>query len=169
MLTQIKLILFVYLLNYFAYAQNVTYARKYFDKVKSADQIDSIVSILNKDTSPTVNAYKGAYIMMKAEYVTSPLKKYNCFIEGKEFVENSVLSDSTNIEIRHIRAIVQANLPKFLFYYENIQPDLKYILKHISQSELNYEVKLYIINNLTAANLISEQQINLLKNTKNNE
>lgn len=168
MLKQGVFILFL-LANGCLLSSNVKLARIHFTKVKTSEQIDTLLVLLQKDNSPIANAYKGAYTMMKAKYVSSPLKKYAFFNEGKALLEKAVAKAPDNIEIRCLRALIQVNLPKFLNYYEEITSDVDFVLTNIRTSNLNKEIKYKIITNLVAANLISEKDQTALLNRMNHE
>ena len=112
--------------------------------------------------------------MMKAKYVSSPFKKYAYFNKGKALIENAIEQAPNNVEIRYLRATLQANSPKFLNYYENINEDIGFVLTNLKKAEISKKVKYKIIINLVAANLISNEQkatifyqINYARNTSN--
>lgn len=153
---------------------NINLARTNFSKVKTIGQIDTVLILINNINTPVSNAYKGAYTMMKAKYVSSPFKKYAYFNEGKALIENAIEQAPNNVEIRYLRATLQANLPKFLNYYENLNDDIDFVLTNLKRAEISKKVKYKIIINLVAANLISNEQkatifyqINYARNTSN--
>lgn len=153
---------------------NINLARTNLSKVATIAQIDTVLILIEGINTPISNAYKGAYTMMKAKYVSSPFKKYAYFNEGKALIENAIEQAPNNVEIRYLRATLQANLPKFLNYYENINEDIDFVLTNLKRAEIPKKVKYKIIINLVAANLISNEQkatifyqINYARNTSN--
>lgn len=163
------LIILFLIVNGCLYSSNVQLARIHFTKVKNDEQIDTLLVLLQKENSPIANAYKGAYTIMKAKYVSSPFKKYAFFNEGKNLLEKAVAKSPDNIEIRCLRALIQVNLPKFLNYYEEISSDVDFVLTNIRTSDLSKEIKYKIITNLVAANLISDKDQTALINRINHE
>ncbi|MBQ19410.1 MAG: hypothetical protein CMD31_01520 [Flavobacteriales bacterium] len=153
---------------------NINLARTNFSKVKTIGQIDTVLILINNINTPVSNAYKGAYTMMKAKYVSSPFKKYAYFNQGKALIEKAIEQAPNNLEIRYLRAMLQVNLPKFLNYYENLNEDIDFVLKNLMIEQISKELKYKIIINLVAANLISNEQkatffylINYERNTSN--
>lgn len=153
---------------------NINLARTNLSKVTTIAQIDTVLILIDGINTPVSIAYKGAYTMMKAKYVSSPFKKYAYFNEGKTLIEKAIEQAPKNLEIRYLRATLQANLPKFLNYYENINDDIDFVLTNLKTAEISKEVKYKIIINLVAANLISKEQkatifyqLNYARNTSN--
>lgn len=85
---------------------------------------------LNENKS-IYNAYHGAALILKAAHC-SVFSKLSNFKKGKRLVEKAVALDPDNIEIRMIRLCIQANAPKILGYYKQIEEDKALILKNIS-------------------------------------
>ncbi len=137
---------------------NINLARTKLSKVSTIAQIDTVLILINDINTPVSVAYKGAYTMMKAKFVNSPFKKYAYFNEGKALIEKAIKQAPNNVELRYLRAILQAKLPKFLNYYENINDDIEFVLTNLKTAQLSKEVKYKIIINLVAANLISNEQ-----------
>lgn len=139
-------------------ANDVRLARNNFSKVTTLREIDKVLSLIEGINTPVSNAYKGAYTMLKAKCVNSPFKKYACFNQGKIWIEKAIEENPNHIEIRYIRAMLQANLPKFLNYSGNISDDIDFVLKNFNSAKISKEVKYKIITNLVAANLITDEQ-----------
>lgn len=85
---------------------------------------------LNEEKS-IYHAYHGAALILKAAHC-SIFSKLSNFKKGKHLVEDAVAMDPDNIEIRMIRLCIQANAPKILGYYKQIEEDKALILKNIS-------------------------------------
>ena len=112
--------------------KNLKIAREYFYKVgkEPCSAVDMESYLQKQDTlSPTLNAYLGAAMTMYAECVSLPHKKLKSFNNGKAHIEEAVVADPSNAEIRFIRYMVQNGAPKFL-NYDNQEEDLKVWLNH---------------------------------------
>ncbi len=109
-------------------------------------------------TSKTIKlAYYSAAVMASAKYKINPYSKYKAFVTGRDFLESSITTDSSNIEIRFIRFIIQNHAPSFLGYNKNIDNDKKFILKNLNAVQKN-DIDLYsrIYAFLVTTNKISE-------------
>lgn len=94
--------------------------------------VDQLANI-NQQSNPTLLAYKGAALTMKAKYVREKEAKKQNFKEGVKWIESAVTNAPQNIEIRLVRLAIQENTPKFLKYHSDIQTDKAFILSHLSQ------------------------------------
>jgi len=93
--------------------------------------------------------YHGAALALKAAYGWNPITKLSFFNKGKKMIDQAILSEPDNIELRMIRLSIQSNAPKMIGYYENIEEDKKFILDNISKvsaNDLKEYVKGYISN-----------------------
>ncbi len=100
-------------------------------KESSAIALFNISNNIIGISQPLKNAYKAAAQMALAKYKFNPISKLTYFNEGKEKLNDCVLKDSVNIEIRYIRLAVQDHAPSILNYQKNIIQDKKYILQNI--------------------------------------
>lgn len=91
---------------------------------------------LTQETMPTSKpvylGYHGAALTLKASVAGSIKEKLSFFKEGKKLIEDAIVEDSTNIELRMIRLSVQSNVPKIMRYRKHIDEDKAYIKKHLS-------------------------------------
>lgn len=78
----------------------------------------------------TLLAYKGASEIASASCIKGGLKKLKFFRSGKQSLEEAVLKDPDNLEIRFLRYAVKINAPGFLNYNDYL-PDEEFILEHI--------------------------------------
>ena len=60
------------------------------------------------------------------------MEKLKYFNRGSEKIDSAVDEDSSNIEIRFIRLVIQMNTPAFLNYDENIEEDKAFLLNNYS-------------------------------------
>lgn len=90
---------------------------------------------LSKDSKSThlliKKAYNAAAEMALAKFKFNPISKSESFNLGKKKLDQTILSDSTLIEIRFIRFAIQCQAPIFLGYTNNINNDKAFILKNI--------------------------------------
>ncbi len=142
----------VLLVSFIASAQDLKEIRsQYLEAVKSSETNDKLVdqfSNLNTASNPTLLAYKGAVLTLKAKFSKSKEEKKKYFKEGISSIENAIKADSSKIEIRYLRLSVQENSPKFLGYHKNIEEDKKFILNNyqgVPSNELKEILKDYVL------------------------
>jgi hypothetical protein len=109
-------------------------ARKKFFKAGKdpclAEELQEITEGL--DENP-VRAYYGASFTMMADCVKSPIKKLKNFNKGRDIIEEAVLSDPGDPEIRFIRFMVQDRAPAFLGY-DNRTEDLEVLMQRFREA-----------------------------------
>jgi hypothetical protein len=84
-------------------------------------------------------AYRGVATAMSAELAESVSDKLRLFNTGKDLLEQAVLADWYNAEIRFLRFSMQAEVPFFLGYNDKKEEDAKVILDALYQSKIAYK------------------------------
>ena len=109
----------------------------------TAEALSKSIAQISIIDNPTLVAYKGALLTIKANF-TKPIKnKKIYFKEGVELLEHAISTDPKNIEIRCIRMGVQENAPKILKYKGSIDKDKQFLLDNFP-SVKNLEIKAFI-------------------------
>ncbi len=103
--------------------QSKTHAEAFYELTKQ--------SLENKGA--IYRGYHGAALALKAAYGWNPITKLSNFNKGRKMIDQAILSEPDNIELRMIRLSIQSNAPKIIGYYENIEEDKKFILDNISK------------------------------------
>ena len=106
-------------------------ARKFFfiaggDPCRAEELLE--VTGMNNSGLPIMLAYEGAAYTILADCIKSPFKKLKNFNHGKEMIEEAIILDPEDPEIRFIRFMVQDGAPAFL-NYDNRKEDLKIIIR----------------------------------------
>jgi hypothetical protein len=101
-------------------SDNKSNAEAFYDLVQSKEYSDELLYI----------AYDGASEIILSKYLKSNLEKLKYFKKGAKKIDTAVDEDSSNIEIRFLRLVIQMNTPEFLNYNENIIEDKEYLLGH---------------------------------------
>jgi len=76
------------------------------------------------------DAFEGALTMKKAGFPGSPERKLSLFKSGHKKLEAAIHSDSTNVEFRFLRLMIQENTPGILGYKKELKKDSDYIRRH---------------------------------------
>jgi len=71
--------------------------------------------------------YTGAVKMLMAKHVFSPFKKLSYFNEGKKMLDQSIINNPNNPELRYLRYGIQKHTPRFLNYNKNLEEDKKFL------------------------------------------
>jgi hypothetical protein len=135
--------------------------RSHYYQVLNSSDLQSIDFQLDNIIGKPVNdslAFSGALLMKKAGLMKSPGEKLSTFKDGRSRLEQSIKNDSSNIEYRFLRLIIQENAPSIMRYYINMEEDKNFILQKFSQvnSLLKREIVKYSSSSksLKSANLV---------------
>ena len=137
--------------------------RSQFPNIESLEQANKYISILKDDTSPEAKGYMATMILMKSRYVKNPFSKLKYFKKGKKMLDNDIAENSTNIEIRYLRFLMQKKMPNFLGYNKNIIEDFNYISMNLLTSSLKNSIKIELLNNMLLVdnlNITEKNKIN---------
>lgn len=137
------------------------YSRAAFNK-DTSEMLSSLLSNVDTLSAPVLICYKGASEMIKAKYLFNPFNKMGAFNKGKILIELAVKHDPSNIEVRFVRFGIQANLPAYLKYSNNIAEDKKLIIGNIN-TVTDIDLKNKIINYLSNPKFCTEEEIKKLK------
>lgn len=106
-----------------------------FGTVKcEAEKLYEQLELNKKEQSALFVAYKGMARASMAGCAFNPVTKFNRFNEGKKMIEEAILSEPDNPEIRLMRLSVQVNVPDFLNYSSDIAIDRASIIKALEQN-----------------------------------
>ena len=99
----------------------------------SLDEINKEIQLLTKEkSSPQKDAFLGAMVMKRAQFLKTPKDKISVFKEGKNLLESAIKSQPKNAEFRFLRLAIQENCPKILKYNTNKEEDSKTITSRYS-------------------------------------
>ncbi|WP_108808756.1 hypothetical protein [Aquimarina spinulae] len=100
-------------------------------------------------------AYHGAALALKASFSWNPFSKISYFNKAKKMIDEAILSEPNNIELRMIRLSIQTNTPKIADYYKNLEEDKDYIFDNIDKVD-DEELKLYVENFIAQSSIFSD-------------
>lgn len=91
-----------------------------------------------QNVTPSVKqAYQAAAEMALSQYKSNPISKISAFNSGKKLLEQSILSDTANIEIRYIRFTIQDNVPFILGYNTEKARDKLFLINKIRSIKIS--------------------------------
>ena len=89
--------------------------------------IDKQLELLHTAAGSDKNVYEGALLMRKAGLERGAKKKLNLFKEGRRKLEAGIKLDSSNVEFRLLRLMIQEHAPGILGYKNELQKDSLFI------------------------------------------
>ena len=111
-------------------------------------------------------AYEGAAEASSAACASFPLSKLKRFNQGKSKINQAVLNEPDNPEIRFIRYSIQSKAPAFLGYNTEIENDLDFLINTLTENETSLEdeyLKQNVIKFLLGSSDITEKQLAALQ------
>jgi hypothetical protein len=157
-----KIIIFFFMLNSIQ-ASVLDDVRNQFPEINSIEEAELHMKLLEKEESPEAKGYYAAMLFMKAKYVKFPLSKYNNFKKGKSALDQVILENKSNVELRYLRFVFQNELPALLNYDANITEDFSAIVNGIEKSNLTKGFKHKILKNMLLVKGITANQTTQLK------
>lgn len=104
----------------------------------------------SKAADPLEMAYQGAYQMVWADHLSTPISKLKSFKAGKKLLDAALKKRYGDPEIHFLRLTIQQNAPPILKYNRDIQEDIKQILNQwdsIASSKLKLQIKEFLLQN----------------------
>ncbi len=98
---------------------------------ENAEQFFELTKKGLQNNEAIYKGYHGAALALKAAHSWNPFNKMSYFNKGKKMIDNAIVSEPDNIELRMIRLSIQSNTPKIVGYYKNIEEDRDFMLKNI--------------------------------------
>lgn len=117
-------------------AQTVTVdalRKEYYKVTSDSATCAKLYSKVCKDNSTDniIIGYKGAIMAAMANHIKNKQEKLKLFNSGKKFIDQSVITDNENVELRFLRFTIQSNCPKALGYNNQLDSDKKFILDNL--------------------------------------
>ena len=135
----------------------------------SANVLRDRLKAVNDNSNSELIAYKGMSDLMICYHSYNPYTKYKLFASGKHLLEQAIMKDPHNIELRFLRLTVQLNVPPFLGYSSNINEDKTAIfngLKNVNDKDLFVRIYQYTMNAKKISNEEKQQMQMALSENK---
>lgn len=119
---------------------------EYYNILKSGSlsEVSHEMDLVNELTLQDKEAFAGALQMKKAGLLKIPKEKLDNFKKGAAKLETVLRSDTSNVEHRFLRLIIQEHAPKVVKYRGNIADDAAFIRNHYK--ELSPDVQKILID-----------------------
>lgn len=93
--------------------------------------------------SEGLTAFEGALLMKKSGLITNPTEKMKLFESGRKKLETEIKTDTTQVEYRFLRIMIQENAPKIVHYDQEMKRDALYLRNHYNKLESPVQEALY--------------------------
>ncbi len=146
---------------FFDFDQPGCVSEKLFEMLQQTDEKSNVLL-----------AYQGAAEASSAACASFPIAKFKRFNQGKSKLEQCIINEPTNAEIRFLRFSIQSKAPGFLNYKDAIKQDYNLILNSLAVNNEQWHDKTFKINVirfLLAFSGTTDQQAVLLHKMLNNE
>ena len=100
-------------------------ANMFYDKLLSIDE----------SSDPLLLGYKGMASFMLCYHSLNPYTKVKHFLNGRKILNQSINSESENLELRFLRFTIQTSAPEFLAYNNKIVADKNFILDALKKMD----------------------------------
>jgi hypothetical protein len=96
-------------------------------------EINEEISVIHASGLPDKDAFEGTLLMKKAGLVGVPKQKLDLFKSGRIKLETAIHTDSSNVEYRFMRLIIQEHAPKVVKYQAQVKTDADFITKNFKE------------------------------------
>lgn len=124
---------------FFSFAASAEIDKAHFFEVFGSSSSSKItaerVKLEKMKQTDEVKAYLGAILMKEAKFKSSAMSKLSQFTKGRKLLEIQIANNSSSVEFRVLRLMIQENCPSILGYSDNISKDAEYITKKFSSLE----------------------------------
>ncbi len=117
--------------------------RKAAENQEKAEKLHNDLTAITESDNVLLIGYKGAATTIMAKYAKGVKAKTTYFKEGKKLIEQAILADPQNVELRYIRLSVQENAPKIVRYKKHIAQDKQFIIDNFNGIK-SRETKRYV-------------------------
>jgi hypothetical protein len=91
------------------------------------NEVNQQLDLVKSSTLEDKEAYEGTLLMKKAGLARGAKKKLNLFKDGHNKLEGIIKKDSSNVEFRFLRLIIQEHSPGILGYKGDLEKDKNFI------------------------------------------
>jgi len=131
---------FILILFYFCgYSQenNLNELRKsYLIAGNGKKNVEQLLLLSNTDNTPIFKAYKAAANMMMIEYTNNVYEKYKIFKINSNILDELIINNSNNLEIKLLRYCIHYKSPKFIQNKIKMKSDLDFIMENIDKQDV---------------------------------
>lgn len=118
---------------------------------------------LPAEQNATFLAYKAIVIAFKARATQLPNVKLQLFWQASGLLEQAVMSEPKNIEVRFLRWCIEKEVPSFMNRWLHLSEDVCTIIQEMPESTLPPSFLIAMVDYLLVAASLSQSQVSLLR------
>ncbi|WP_299219026.1 hypothetical protein [uncultured Aquimarina sp.] len=103
------------------------------DSKENTEKFHELTKNIDYKGNSVLSAYYGCALTLKASFSEKRGDKISFFKQGKKLIEEAIVSDPNNIELRMIRLSVQTSAPRITRYYKDIDTDKSFLTENIDK------------------------------------
>lgn len=102
---------------------------------KSEQDCNTLIDLSEQimEDNNIAKAYNAVGLMISSQFKVNPIVKWNVFNCGKKILEELIVKNSSNLEMRFLRYCMQKKAPSFLKYNANLEED-KLLLANVNSN-----------------------------------
>ncbi|MFM6984708.1 MAG: hypothetical protein ACKOXF_11295 [Chitinophagaceae bacterium] len=141
-----KLFLSAFLLMSMASDNTLENVRAHYLKGSTdSKSAESLKTLTSGKTEAIYKAYHGVAWGFMAKHSNNPVNKLDYVKKGLAFLNDAVLADAINVEIRFLRFSVEENIPSIVSFTSHVKGDKAMILTNLTSSHAFYKtMKAYL-------------------------
>jgi hypothetical protein len=138
---------------------------KAVDDEKLTEQLLTQLSFI-EDKPPILLGFEGSLLALKAKHSWNPVVKMNSLKKGKNQLDEAILLEGENLELRFLRFSLEYILPSILGMSSHLEEDKNKMMLLIASSAVK-TIDSFVLKTVASflidANLLSEAQIRMLR------
>lgn len=133
------LILFVFLSS--LSTDELKKVRSLFEQAsESSEKTEKLKQLTIKQNSALCKGYHGISYALSAKHAFNPYTKLNYVKKSLSLLNDAVLADNKEVEIRFLRFSVEENVPSVVSFVSHINEDKKFIIENLNNKHSYYLV-----------------------------
>jgi len=164
-------ILFLLTINAFSNIPHLELKKMFFNSINNSINADKLYYLLKNekyDKSAIVKAYLGGTLALRAKHSNNPVYKLSYLKEAMKLMDNSILMEKNNVEIRFLRFSIGVKTPSMLGYNTHFLEDKNIILKGLKNpkviEQLGKTHVSYMVNDILKNGKCNSEEKSFLKN-----
>ena len=106
----------------------------------------NLKKLTSGNSKPLFKAYHGAAFSLLAKHYVNPLSKIESLNNGLKIINEAVVNDATDVEIRFIRFAIEEHIPAIVSFTNHTSADKEMILVNLKKNHPIYDkIKSYML------------------------
>ena len=133
-----KLFFIGLIVSVFYNQDSITNLRNVYQKQDKNQILAAIEKLEDKKLNTAEDCYYGAFLCIKAQYLTNPYSKIKSFNLGYEKINTAILKEPKNPEFRYHRYMIEEKAPSFVIKVNHQKEDERIIQQYLTKDHPMY-------------------------------